>query len=221
MTNIGHIRVPKTASTWLTTQLSSYERSTGTTVCGQNHQTASELAVHNHDHALVTMIRNPMQAAISFYMMGQRMKAMEKKRAASGVGETPPMLKGTGPLAAQPHNAATMALINDDTVTVEDYLALCPANQLFGFYYDTISPRDYEYVGNSEEFDKSYFVFSSMYAYPPVLSSDWNTNPEKAPTDPYIVNYSETDFQNRNQLDYEMYALALERFNELCGKYGV
>ena len=219
MSSVCQIRVPKTGSTWLASQLLSYGRFSGEEVCGTNHQSAEVLSLHPHEHRFFTTIRNPFQSAISFYMMGQRMKVMAKNM---GPDKVPPaFLNGTGPLSDQPHNKDTMDLIRDDTVTVEQYVDQCPPNQLFYFYYNGTNPLTYEYVGDMADWERSQFLLWKILEFPVVVSAEWNVNPDKEVSDSYAINYSEADFIARNSLDYEMYEFAKERHSQLLSIHGV
>ena len=129
------------------------------------------------------------------------------------------MTPESNPLAFQPQDAANMYLIVNEA-TVEEWLEHSTANQFFGYYYPPMSMTDFAFVGVVEDFDRSVALLEAALETRSATTRI-NVNPNKEFGVPYVVNYDEAQFKRDNAIDYEMYELGLERFNQLCQQHNV
>jgi hypothetical protein len=204
---ITYLRVPKTGSTALMHALRVRQMEGNIPFCGGHYRAASLMsdAEHaGHNHEWVTMIRDPLQTYLSYYHFLSRR-----------VRNNVPV-----PLKDLPTLTESVDIIKSG-VTAEEFLDRSVPNLLFTYFYAPLNPLMFTCVGRAEEMERSWQLLGAVTGIQPPCVLEVNVNPEHQMGELWQTTFSETEFRQKNLLDYEMYELGLERFSQLCQQYNV
>lgn len=148
----------------------------------------------------ITVARDPFQLYCSFYFfMQNRVHNLHAP---------------TNPIAYTHNNEKNMELFTNN-VSVEEFLTECPKGQFLPYFWLPLQPNDFDFVGITEDMDKSLYVFNKMFNLD-VKNNVYNNNPSKKVNEKYILAKGiEEKFRKDNALEFELYELAKEKFNNL------
>lgn len=163
----------------------------------KGHIRVSEFMSHDHHHEYMTFVRDPYDVVCSGYYFVKRK-----------------LIKNAGSAAFDEKH---MDLIWNKKVSVEDFLDQCVQNHTFTYYYDSLTPKDFSFVGVTED-DRSWKLCEKMTGiHVPRLPT--NVNNKKRITEGYVTEYPREMFYERNSSDYELYLEGRQRFYELWDSY--
>ena len=193
---MAYIAIPKTATSSIFEQLAMPR------VCSSRHQTRHVPAVamfnHDHDHSLVTFIREPLALYCSFFYF-------MKWRIDNGFIGSPMQMFHA--------NSANVALIQSG-VTLEEFLLQCPIGQFYPYFIRPLTAQDFDFIGSVERFEESIAAFNAMFN----LSLDVVHYNEGQQSSPYAVNDEVvTAFKSRQSEEYVVYNELLLASNLLLG----
>ena len=219
MMHLAHVRVPKTGSSHIwSTLLVRDHWDDEVTLCG-GHFRVSEI-LDDHDHTWVTSVRDPYQMSISMFYMMRRHSSVPGFDAnqAARVAKDPTKRNR---FVHTPHYLSHLALARDPDTTVEDWLENFVPNHGLGYHFDALSPSDFDVVLHCDEMERSDMLLVNILG---CQQFPWheNVNPNKTVGARYPeAQFTEAMFRKRNELEYEMFDLGMERFHALCKQHGV
>lgn len=193
---IAYIAIPKTGTSSIFEQLSM------PTICTSRNQTRHVPAVatldHDHAHALVTFIREPLQLYCSFYNF-------MKWRIDNGFIGSPMQMFHA--------NAENVALIQSGA-TLAEFLLQCPVGQFYPYFIRPLTAQDFNFIGSVERFEESISAFNAMFN----LSLDVVHYNEGQQSSPYVVSDEVVAaFKSRQSEEYVVYNELLLASNLLLG----
>jgi hypothetical protein len=161
-------------------------------------------AIHGHftarkylnvfpDSALVTLVRDPYQHAVSAYAHADR----------DEVGPHP------GHLA-----------FKEQQMTVLDLVEAFPNHQ--SLYFSGITVDEFAMIGLTERYEQSVALFETIFGIAmPHVSTRRNANPNRQLAEYEISADLRRTVQRHRAEDIELYRRARERFDALCAAYGI
>jgi hypothetical protein len=159
----------------------------------KGHNRVSDYMKHDHMHQFITFVRDPYDVVCSGYYFVKRKRIRNADKAL--------------------FDAQHMDLIWNQGVSVEEFLERCVPNHTFTYYYDSLTPKDFTFVGVTDD-DRSWKLFEKITRiHVPRLPT--NVNQKKLITDPYVTQYPRELFYERNSSDYELYLEGRQRFYDL------
>lgn len=218
-TTIGFVCVPKTGGTYLS--VNSVPRGYVDDPSDSPlkvHMPASQVqSIVEGGTPIFTMIRDPYDRACSeYYFLKSKATASIEDFTWNAVtkAKLEPMANSVSEITGYKDFFEKTCVIYDNDMSVEDYLEWTIDNPTYPFYYDTLEPKDFSLVGILEDMPKSISLLKSMYGIN-AGDGDFNRNSDKPVGEPYITNFSRSDFKSRNDIEYMMYQQGLERFQEI------
>ena len=203
MSNVALIRVPKSGSTTL---LRNLQRARNDHPCiTHQHRPVSFFAEHGHAHDFITMVRDPLQQAVSCYYYVRNVANAQRMRDPNGQANL-------GVLAEH--------RILSEGMTLDEYLFTAPANDFAGKYFETAQPSDFAVVGVTNEMAASLALVTAITGIPTQERWD-NKNPARPETlQPYYVDPAvAAEFKTRNAIEYDLYNKGVEHFEFLKAKW--
>lgn len=181
---MAYIAIPKTGTSSIFEQLAMPK------VCTSRHQTRHVPAVatldHNHDHSLITFIREPFQLYCSFYIF-------MKWRIDNGFIGSPMQMFHA--------NTENVALIQSGA-TLEEFLLQCPVGQFYPYFVNPLTAQDFDFIGNIDRFEESIVAFNAMFN----LSLDVVHYNKGQQDSPYVVSDEVVAaFKSRQSEEYVVY----------------
>ena len=193
----GYVRVPKTGSHTLAYYL---PQQTKYYTYGIYHYPYVVLDSFIPECKWITFGRDPFQLYCSFYFFMQHR---------INVNAT------TNPIAYTHHNDKNIELLTNK-VSIEEFLIECPKGQFLNYFWLPMQPNDFDFVGITEDMDRSLHVFNKMFNLD-VKNNIHNNNPSKKVNEKYVLGKGvEAKFRKENAYEFELYELAKEKFNNLC-----
>lgn len=193
----GYVRVPKTGSHTLSFYLPKQPKYY---TYGLFHYPYTVLESFVPECNWITFGRDPFQLYCSFYFFMQH--RIHKQKAL------------TNPLAYTHHNEKNIELITNNA-SIEEFLTECPKGQFLPYFWLPMQPNDFDFVGITEDMDRSLHVFNRMFNLN-VKNTVYNNNPSKKVNEKYVLRKGiESKFRKDNALEFELYALATEKFSNL------
>lgn len=111
------------------------------------------------------------------------------------------------------------SLLVYNTDDINYYLENLIPNSNYGHYFDALNPSDFDCVGYSNDLGKTVDLLRKVFNLQKVGPTNYNTNPDRFVGEPYSFDFTKKDFMKKNELEYELYYDALNKFNNLCKKY--
>jgi hypothetical protein len=143
--------------------------------------------------ALVTMVRDPFQHAVSTYEHARRV-----------------------PESDHPGHR----LIKEGRMTLPDFIEAFPNHQ--ALYVGGIPLEDFAMIGVTERYQQSIALFEAVFGIPmPRARAPQNVNPAKRGADYEIAPEIRRAVERHRPEDIALYRRARERFAKLCAMYGV
>jgi hypothetical protein len=221
MIHIAFIRVPKTASSYMMMKLRVYRRDTDAVLCG-GHLRVSDIPCRDDSHVWMTMMRDPYQVSLSLFYMLRRMAATPDfdKIQAERVAKDP---ERKNRFVHTPHYQHHLALARHPDTTPDIWLDQSIPNHSFGYHFDVMTPDQFDFVGNVNDMQRTEELLVKVFPdWPLVLVHDGNVNPDKPVGFPYPEGeFTEAMFRRRNAVEYQIYDLGMQRFNQLCQQHGI
>jgi hypothetical protein len=157
------------------------------------HFTASKYAGVFPVTALVTMVRDPYQHAVSTYEHARR-------------------------VSASPHPG--FRLFKEARMSLLDFIEAFPNHQ--ALYFGGISVEDFAIVGVTERYQQTIALFEALFKIAmPRHSARQNVNPDKPGLEYEIAPEVRRAIERCRPEDIALYRQACERFGKLCWAYGV
>jgi hypothetical protein len=138
---LAFVHVPKTGGTSLVSNIPDNE------IC-KGHYKVSEFMEHDHAHGFATMIRDPYEIKMSTYFYAKRNVT------------TQPQPGPRYPMVSELYKQDLQMIF---TGTIENYMQGCVQNSTYSFYYDLLTPKDFEFVGNIDNMKATRKLFKKMY----------------------------------------------------------
>ncbi len=144
--------------------------------------------------AIITIVRDPYQHAVSAYEQAAR-------------------------LAASPHHPV-LAAIKEAGTTLVDFIEAFPNHQ--ALYVGGMALQDFAMVGVTERYEQSVALFEAIFGIPmPRARARRNPNPAKRDGEYAIAPEVRRAVERSRAEDIALYHHARERFAKLCLMYGV
>lgn len=195
--SFAYVRIPKTGSHTLAYYL--HDRPNYYTY-GLYHYPYVVLESFVPECNWITFARDPFQLYCSFYFFMQYRIHTQKAL--------------TNPLSYTHHNDKNIELITNN-VSIEEFLAECPKGQFLPYFWLPMQPNDFDFVGITDDMDRSLHVFNKMFDLN-VKNTVINNNPSKKVNEKYVLAKGiENKFRKDNAQEFELYALAKEKFDNL------
>jgi hypothetical protein len=162
---------------------------------------------------LFTVIRDPYDRACSEYYF------LKSKATASiqdftwnidTKAELEPMANSVSRITGYKDFFEKTCVIYDNDMSVEDYLEWTIDNPTYPFYYDTLEPKDFDLVGILEDMPKTISLLKSMSGID-AGDGTFNANPDRPVGEPYVTDFSRSDFESRNSIEYGLYLQGVEK----------
>ncbi len=143
--------------------------------------------------ALITMVRDPYQHAVSAYEYAKRVEAFP-----------------------HPHHR----LIKEQRMTLLDFIEAHPNHQ--ALYVGDVSLEDFAMIGLTERYERSVALFEAIFGIPmPRTKIRHNMNPAKRGREYEIAPEVRRSVERFRAAEIQLYRKAGERFTKLCSAYGV
>jgi hypothetical protein len=198
------VHVPKTGGL----SLMNYAEENKIISCSAKHETAKSLLMHKHDHfGLSTMIRDPFQLYISFYLYSVREKVNLYSNKTPFDEENMNLIWGENHKEKIKNNLK----MNKDCVphlTLENFLYLCSSNQMYSYFFSGVECDKFFYIGNTDKMDDSITMFNYFFNIknPTKEILYLNINPIKNTWQKYeIKNFNVNHFNKKNEKDIYIY----------------
>jgi hypothetical protein len=218
-TPLGFVYVPKTGGTYLSMSVipSEYEYDPSGSP-SKIHMPASKIqSIVKEGTSMFTMLRDPYDRTCSEYYFLKSKADVSIKHFSWDISDSKKLFfmanfvsKITG------HKAFfdKIYALYDSNMSVEDYLEWTIDNPTYPIYYDTLTPKDFDIVGVTEDIPKTIELLKLIYNVDAGMG-DYNKNDTKKINKPYDTKFSRSEFEYKNSIEYKMYYEGLEKFQEL------
>lgn len=219
-TPLGFVYVPKTGGTYLSMSVipSEYEYDPSGSP-SKIHMPASKVqSIVKEGTPMFTMLRDPYDRTCSEYYFFKSKADVSIQHFLWDVSDQR-KLKVLAHFVSRitGHKAffdKIYAIYNED-MSVEDYLEWSVDNPTYPIYYDTLTPKDFDIVGITEDIPRTIKLLKCMYDVDAGMG-DYNKNDDKRVNNPYETKFSRSVFESINYVEYDIYNEAIDKFNSLC-----
>lgn len=213
----GFVRVPKTGGTFLSMQTLPHIRD----YVGENsklvHMPVSKVeSLIDKGTPLFTILRDPYERSCSEYYFIKRMGMREYIKRFGRYGAIRlDKIEELAKIDVMNIYATRLHSIYKYDMSIEDYLEYLGDCPIYPRFFDTKTPKDFDFVGITSEMNKTLDLVKNMYGFK-LGSPHFNKNDNKKVEDSYETGFSRSTFESNNPLEYELYYEGLKKFQELC-----
>jgi hypothetical protein len=221
--NLAFVYVPKTGGTFLNIPIiPGYKRLGPKNSPRMVHMPCSKILNLTQDQNinLFTLVRDPYDLACSEYFFlkekinyNLRYFNINAEKSVSSELASRFVAKLTG----NPSYYEKLMKIYLENYSVSEYLEYIEKNPIYPYYYDVLTPKNFDCVGLTEEMDTTIKILYNMYEIE-AGNGSFNKNKKKDVGKKYNFKYSRNNFLNKNKKDYEIYYEGIEKFNLLKDK---
>lgn len=225
MKSLGFVYVPKTGGTYLSVNSMPREYVYDSSAPPPKvHMSSSHVqSIIKEGTPIFTIVRDPYDRACSeYYYLKSKSSAsiknftwnLENKIRMESISSS--FSKTTG----YKFFFEKICAIYDQDMSVEDYLEWSIDNSTYPIYYDTLTPKDFDIVGITEDIPRTIKLLRHMHDINAGMG-DYNKNDNKNVNDPYQTKFPRSVFKSRNSIEYDLYHESIDKFNSLCKKSNI
>jgi hypothetical protein len=165
------------------------------------HEPISKLITYkeNKNKKTFTMVRDPYDISCSEYYFFKKEFGFKTKN---------------------PSHEYHAKLIHKEKMSVEEYLENKIKNSIYPYYYDVLTPKNFDCVGITEEMDTTIQLLEKMFGIRCGIGKP-NNNKFKKIKDSYETKFSRKKFYEQNDIDYNFFLEGKDRFFKLCHQFDV
>lgn len=181
------------------------------------HLTVSQVKQKvDDDTTLFTIMRDPYDRSCSeYYFIVDRVipKIEVKFGKLANSKKTDVLIHRISQKTNTPAFAKKIKAIVEEEMLVEDYLVWSANNPTYPIYYDDIGPGDFDLIGITENMNGTLSILKSHGIN--AGGDNYRNNIKKNIGDSYTTKISRKDFENMNNIEYQMYYEGLEKYHSL------
>lgn len=222
-TGVAFVHVPKTGGTYLSIPLVPQKFGIRfSSLPGDMHVPVSQIEkLTTSSVPLFTIVRDPYDRVCSeYYFTINKIKELTilDKWNEADFKKVEFLARRAAIIMKNEQNYEKICNIYKHNMSVDDYLEWSAENPTYPHYYDTKTPKDFDLVGITEDMATTIKLLKVVYQTNSG-GGDFNSNTLKDIGKPYDNIYSRSEFQLKNEIEYEIYNEAKQRFNKLVKEY--